>query len=421
MSKKSSKLLELSNMFEKINIDFDKLNNKGIKDMINIIKRQDDTRYQPNVRHKIEDIILITLFALLAKCNEWTEIESFAKKKEKWLRKYLELPNGVPSHDTIQRVISILNPSTLYRDAINYLIEKIDYITSTEEKDILSMDGKTSNGSARCTGINKETETVNTMSVYSNNYGISLIQDYISNKTNEIPMGPRLLEQLQLKDCIVTADALNTQVETIKAILKGKADYVLPVKENQLLTYKEIKEYFEDKDLFKKSKETNYKKVISKEHNGIITREYCMVDDIKWMNKKEKWPGLKSIGLARNTIERDEKKVVENRYYIISFVNDIELFSKSVRSEWGIENNLHAPLDIVFKEDCNKTLEKNGSKNLGILRRIALAILKFVQTYYKKSLNLIRTDLSFDFENEIENIFKLLDVEQLMQLKNTQV
>ena len=419
MSKKSSKLLELSNMFEKINIDFDKLNNKGIKDMINIIKRQDDTRYQPNVRHKIEDIILITLFALLAKCNEWTEIESFAKKKEKWLRKYLELPNGVPSHDTIQRVISILNPSTLYRDAINYLIEKIDYITSTEGKDILSMDGKTSNGSARCTGINKETETVNTMSVYSNNYGISLIQDYISNKTNEIPMGPRLLEQLQLKDCIVTADALNTQVETIKAILKGKADYVLPVKENQLLTYKEIKEYFEDKDLFKKSKETNYKKVISKEHNGIITREYCMVDDIKWMNKKEKWPGLKSIGLARNTIERDEKKVVENRYYIISFANDIELFSKSVRSEWGVENNLHAPLDIVFKEDCNKTLEKNGSKNLGILRRIALAILKFVQTYYKKSLNLIRTDLSFDFENEIENIFKLLDVEQLMQLKNT--
>lgn len=421
MSKKSSKLLELSNMFEKINVDFDKLNNKGIKDMINIIKRQDDTRYQPNVRHKIEDIILITLFALLAKCNEWTEIESFAKKKEKWLRKYLELPNGVPSHDTIQRVISILNPSTLYRDAINYLIEKIDYITSTEEKDILSMDGKTSNGSARSTGINKEAETVNTMSVYSNNYGISLIQDYISNKTNEIPMGPKLLEQLQLKDCIVTADALNTQVETINAILKGKADYVLPVKENQLLTYKEIKEYFEDKDLFKKSKETNYKKVTSKEHNGVITREYCMVDDIKWMNKKEKWPGLKSIGIARNTMERNNKKIVENRYYIISFSNDIELFSKSVIGEWGVENNLHAPLDIVFKEDSNKTLEKNGSKNLGILRRIALAILKFVQTYYKKSLNLIRTDLSFDFENEIENIFKLLDVEQLMQLKNTQV
>jgi len=131
------------------------------------------------------------------------------------------------------------------------------------------------------------------------------------------------------------------------------------------------------------------------------------------MNKKEKWPKLKSIGLARNIIERDNKIIIEDRYYIISFVDDIELFSKSVRAEWGVENNLHAPLDIVFKEDANKTLEKNGAKNLGIIRRIALAILKFVQTYYKTSLNIIKTNLSFDFETEIEKIFKLLDVEKL--------
>mgnify|MGYP004501216867 FL=1 len=419
MSKKSSKLMEISEMFDKININFEELNNNGINDIITIIKKQEDTRYQPNVKHKIEDIILITLFAVLAKCNEWTEIESFAKKKEKWLKQYLELPNGIPSHDTIQRVISILNPNTLYSDTINYLINKINQITTSKTKDILSMDGKTSNGSNRSNGINKGEDIVNTMSVYSNNYGISLIQDYITEKSNEIPMGPKLLEKLKLEGCVVTADALNTQVETIKAILKGKADYVLPVKENQLLTYTEIKGYFEDNRIYEEVKKQNYKKTISKEHNGLITREYCMTEDIKWMEKKKKWPGLKSIGLARNTIERDGKKVIENRYYIISFTNDIELFSKSVRSEWNIENNLHAPLDIVFKEDSNKTLEKNGAKNLGIIRRIALAILKFVQTYYKKSLNLIRTDLSFDFENEIENIFKLLDTETLNTLKNT--
>ena len=419
MSKKSNKLMEISEMFDKININFEELNNKGINDIITIIKKQEDTRYQPNVKHKIEDIILITLFAVLAKCNEWTEIESFAKKKEKWLKQYLELPNGIPSHDTIQRVISILNPNTLYSDTINYLINKINQITTSKTKDILSMDGKTSNGSNRSNGINKGEDIVNTMSVYSNNYGISLIQDYITEKSNEIPMGPKLLEKLKLEGCVVTADALNTQVETIKAILKGKADYVLPVKENQLLTYTEIKGYFEDNRIYEEVKKQNYKKTISKEHNGLITREYCMTEDIKWMEKKKKWPGLKSIGLARNTIERDGKKVIENRYYIISFTNDIELFSKSVRSEWNIENNLHAPLDIVFKEDNNKTLDKNGAKNLGVIRRIALAILKFVQTYYKKSLNLIRTDLSFDFENEIENIFKLLDTETLNTLKNT--
>ena len=419
MSKKSSKLMEISEMFDKIDINFNELNNQGINDIITILKRQEDTRYQPNVKHKIEDIILITLFAVLAKCNEWTEIESFAKKKEKWLKQYLELPNGIPSHDTIQRVISILNPNTLYSDTITYLINKINQISKSKTKDILSMDGKTSNGSSRSTGINKNEKVVNTMSVYSNNYGISLIQDYITEKSNEIPMGPKLLEKLKLEGCVVTADALNTQVETIRAILKGKADYVLPVKENQLLTYTEIKGYFEDNKIYEEVKKQNYKKTISKEHNEIITREYCMTDEINWMEKKEKWPGLKSIGLARNTIEKDGKKVIENRYYIISFTNDIELFSKSVRSEWGIENNLHAPLDIVFKEDSNKTLNKNGAKNLGIIRRIALAILKFVQTYYKKSLNLIRTDLSFDFENEIENIFKLLDTEILNALKNT--
>ena len=419
MSKKSSKLNEISEIFEEINIDFNLLDSKGIDDMITIVKKQNDTRYKPNVKHKMEDIILITLFAILAKCDEWTEIEAFARKKEKWLKKYLELPNGIPSHDTIQRVISILNPQSLYIDIINYLIDKINEITTTSERDILSMDGKTSNGSKRNIGKNKDENVVNTMSVYSTNYGISLIQDYIEEKSNEIPMGPKLLEKLNLEGCIVTADALNTQVDTIKAIIKGKADYVLPVKENQRLTYEEIKEYFCDKTILSEIQNTNYKKTTEKEHNGIVTREYYMSDDIKWMNKKEKWPELKSIGLARNTIQRDGKKVIEDRYYIVSFANNIELFAKSVRAEWGVENNLHAPLDIVFKEDANKTLEKNGAKNLGIIRRIALAILKFVQTYYKISLNLIRMNLSFDFENEIENIFKLLDVESLAQLKNT--
>lgn len=419
MSKKNSKLVEISKIFDKIELDFDKLENEGINDMINIIKQQNDTRYQPNVKHKMEDIILITLFAMLAKCNEWTEIEMFARKKEQWLRKYLELPNGIPSHDTIQRVISILNPQTLYSDTISYLIKKIDLITTNKEKDILSLDGKTSNGSTRSIGINKEEKVVNTMSVYSNNYGISIIQDYIKEKSNEIPMAPELLKKLNLKGCVVTADALNTQVKTIEAIKDGKADYVLPVKENQKTTYEEIKEYFQDKQILSEVKKENYIKKIEKEHNAVVTREYYMTKNIDWMNTKSKWPSLKSIGLARNIIEKGEKTTIEDRYYIISFSDDIELFSKSVRAEWGIENNLHAPLDIVFKEDDNKTLEKNGAKNLGIIRRIALAILKFVQTYYKISLNLIRTNLSFDFENEIDKIFKLLDVESLNQLKNT--
>lgn len=419
MSKKSCKLNEITTMFEKINVNFEELNNKGINDMINIVRNQKDTRYQPNVKHKMEDVILITLFAVLAKCNEWTEIELFARKKEKWLKKFLELPNGIPSHDTIQRVISILNPKSLYADTINYLINKIDLITNKNERDILSMDGKITNGSSRSEEASEKQRPVNTMSVYSTNYGISLIHDYINEKTNEIPMGPELLKQLNLKGCIVTADALNTQRKTIDCIIDGKADYVMPIKENQQLTLDEIRDYYNDKHILNEIKEKNYIKKTEKEHNALVTREYYMSDEIGWMNTKEKWNGLKSIGLARNIIEKNNKKTIEDRYYIISFSNDIDLFSKCVRNEWGVENNLHASLDIIFKEDKNRTMEKNGAKNIGIIRRISLAILKFVQTYYKISLNLIRTNLSFDFENEIETIFKLLDVDLLKKMKNT--
>ena len=144
-----------------------------------------------------------------------------------------------------------------------------------------------------------------------------------------------------------------------------------------------------------------------------------MTSNIKWLNSKDKWDKLKSIGVENKIITSAQTGEVkeENRYFIISFTDDIKTFADAVRKNWGVENNLHAPLDIVFKEDSNKMLEKNGAKNLGIIKRILLSILKFVQTYYKISLNLIRTNLSFDFENEIDNIFKLLDVEKIMQLK----
>lgn len=363
-------------MFNNCEMDLDSIDTKELENLMIIFRKQDDTRMQGKVKHLMSDIIMITFLAILARCDGWDEIGMFAISKKEWLSSFLELPNGIPSHDTIQRVISILDPQSLYTDTINYLINKINLITVSNERDILSMDGKTTNGSKRASGENKEEPVVNTMSVYSNNYGISLIQDYITKKSNEIPMGPKLLKKLQLEGCIVTADALNTQVDTIKAILKGKADYVLPVKENQLLTFTEIKEYFNDEKLYNEVKKENYLKVTSKEHNAIITREYCMTNDIKLMNKKEKWPGLKSIGLSKNTIEKEGNISIEIRYYIVSFSNDIDLFSKSVRNEWGIENNLHAPLDIVFREDKNKTLEKKWCKKLRYIKKNSFSNIK---------------------------------------------
>ena len=142
-----------------------------------------------------------------------------------------------------------------------------------------------------------------------------------------------------------------------------------------------------------------------------------MTDDIEWLYNKEKWAGLKSIGLEAKTIEKPNGEIIkEERYYIVSFKNDIETFARAVREHWGIENGLHWHLDFTFNEDKNTTAEKDSLKNLGIIKKIALGILKTVQYYYGKSLKRIRYDLSLNFEGEIEKIFKLLNVEQLKTL-----
>ena len=406
-------------MFKDNSIDIDLLSTDELKKILGIFKLQKDNREQYKVKHKMEDIVMITFLALMSNANEWTEIYNFAIHHEKWLKKFLKLKNGIPSHDTIQRVISILNPQELYNDCLKYIIKKIDDLTSKEEneKDVLSMDGKTSNGSSRSKLTTEEIKPVNTMSIYSHNYGISLVQDYIDEKSNEIPMGPELIKKLKLNNCILTADALNTQKDTVEAIIKAKGDYVLALKKNQKRFYEDVKDYFEDKVNIKKIED--YFEETEKSHSKIITRKYYMTNDIKWLHGHKKWKNLKSIGVEFKTIENIQTGEItkENRYFIISFENNIHDFSDAVRKHWGVENNLHAPLDIIFLEDKNKTLEKNGAKNLGILRRIVLNILKFIQCYYNKmSLKLIRFDISMDVETGLEKVFKILNTEQIKSL-----
>ena len=424
MAKKCKKLEEIKKMFDEVDIDIDKINTNEFKNFMIIFKNQNDTRMQGKVKHLMSDIIMITFLAILARCDGWDEIAMFAKSKEKWLKEFLELPNGIPSHDTMQRVISLLNPETLYSSCIKFLIEKIDELTIKDDsKDVLSMDGKVSKGSSRNKETTEEIKALNTMSIYSHNYGVSLVQDYIEDKSNEIPMGPELIRKLDLTNCILTADALNTQKETVKAIIEAKGDYVLALKKNQKTFYEDVKDYLDNEEVLKEIGKENYSKDIEKSHSKVITRKYYMTDKIKWLNGKEKWKNLKSIGveIKRSESIQTGKVTEERRYFIISFKDDIHSYADAVRKHWGVENNLHAPLDIVFKEDANRTLEKNGARNLGILKRICLAVLKFVQTYYNMSLNKIRFLLSLDFETEIEKIFKLLNTKDIALLlkKNT--
>lgn len=416
MSKKSKKLEEIKNMVKDLDINYDEIDLSVLQNFVTIAKKLNDERVQYKVRHNMSDIVIIALLGILANANTWNEIHCFAVSHEKWLKTFLELPSGIPSHDTIQRVVAIINPSTLYTSTVKYIINLINNLSQpTKEKDVKSMDGKTINGSSRSELTTEKILPTNVMSIYSHDYGMSIIQDFIGEKTNEIPMGPELIKQLNLSDSIITADALNTQKETVKAIVKANGEYVLALKANQGTMYNEVSEYFRDNDLIKDSE---YYSETEKSHSKFIKREYYMTSNIYWITNHKDWKNIKSIGYEKKTIEflNNNKTIIEERFFIISFENNVKIFADAVRKHWGIENNLHAPLDIVFREDNNTTLEKNGAKNLSILKRIALNIIKLVQCFYNISLKLIRYKISMNTEEELEKIFKTINTAQIKSM-----
>lgn len=407
-------------MVKELNINYDEIDLRVLNNFITITKRLDDKRAQYKIKHNLSDIVIITLLGILANANTWQEIYCFAVSHEKWLKTFLELPSGIPSHDTIQRVIAIINPSTLYTSTVKYLINLIDTLAiPTKEKDIKSMDGKTINGSSRSELTTDKVSPTNVMSIYSHDYGMSIVQDFIEEKTNEIPMGPELIKQLDLSNSIITSDALNTQKETVKSIIKAKGEYVLALKANQGVMHQEVSDYFHDSDLLKG---LEYYSETEKSHSRFIKREYYISNNMKWITNYKDWKDMKSIGYEKKTIEfiNSDKRTIEERFFIISFENDIKIFADAVRKHWGVENNLHAPLDIVFREDDNTTLEKNGARNLSVLRRIALNILKLVQCFYNTSLKLIRYRISMNTEEELEKIFKTINTDKIKSMLENQ-
>jgi len=421
MARKAKKLQELQTMFDENDIDFSIVKDIiVIKDLITRVEKIPDFRDESYVKHKLSDVVMLTLFAVLSNANEWSEIEAFGIKKENWLRNYLKLENGIPSDDTIRIVISNIDSRYFYEIVIEFFMEIVTNLTrlanatTTQEPDIISIDGKTSCGSKRNDTDIMGTKALHTLNAYSNDYGMCIGQVFVDEKSNEIPAAKDLLKIIDIKDTIVTWDALNTQKSTVEAVIKNKGDYVGALKGNQGNLYDDVKDYFDDEELQKIKKEKeNYVVTKEKEHSAIVTREYFLTTNIKWLSVKKDWKGLKSIGVEKKIIEKKNGQIInEDRYFICS-IESVETFAKAVRGHWGVENSLHWHLDFTFKDDKNTTMRNNGAKNLQIVKKIALSILRTVQTFYKVSLKMIRYRLSLDFDNEISTIFKLLNVEDL--------
>ena len=381
---------------------------KELKEKAMILK---DERQKGKITYKVWDIVVVTILAVLADCNEWEEIADYAKDKKDFLKTFLKLTGGVPSSKTYERVISILDSNELNKIFVEF-IKDIQFMEEKYFNDILSFDGKVDKGSARNQGtIVKETKPLNVLNVYSDKLQMCIEQEMIEEKTNEITAIPEVIKRLDLTNVICTWDALNTQKENIKAVISKGGDYCVALKRNQGNFYQDIEDYFDEDRLciIESGYEGGYQLSREKSHNSVITYEYYQTEKIKWYVEYEKWEGLKSIGLVKKTIEKaDGSKVEEKRYYISSLLLNINEFSNAIRKHWNVENKLHWQMDFTFRSDDNTTMNKKALFNLQIIKRFCLTILNEVKKQKNKSLKRIRKDISRNVEKETIEIFKTL-------------
>jgi len=425
MPRKSKKLMQLREMFEECDFKVTEQEDVTILKQLHLrMSELSDHRDTAYVRHELGDIIIIALLAVLSNADEWLQIEIFGKAHEKWLRQFLRLEHGIPCDDTFRTVLGSLNINYVYGIAIKFLMKKLDeiiQITNKEEeteKEILSFDGKVSKGSKREQTDQAGSVALHTVSAYSGDYGFCVTQEFVSEKTNEITSMPEILKRLDLRNSIATWDALNTQKDVVAAVIEGRGNYVGALKGNHKNLHQDVIDYFEA-DVLKALRESpmHYESTTESEQSAIVTREYFLTDNIKWLYDRENWAGLKTIGMELKTIKKLNPQIpvkTEVRYFISS-VKNVKDFSRAVRDHWGIENGLHWQLDFTFNDDKNTTMTKNGAKALQILKKLALAILKVAQCLYppRTSLKSIRYRLSLNFIRETEKIFSLLNEDNL--------
>ena len=356
-----------------------------------------DPRQPWKVKHLMGDIIAIVFFASLANADDWMSIGLFAISNEKFLRKYLALPHGIPSHDTIQRVFAMISP-----DYLQEFRKRWDNAMSgnggNRVKRLLGLDGKTQRGNAT------STQKANHIVSAADDRGFCLGEVRVDEKSNEITAIPELLRVLNIKGHIITIDAMGCQTD-IAALIKGKrADYVLALKGNQGTLHEDVRQYFGDPDLLAGCA---YTRTFEKARSSGETREYWQTEDISWLSQKEDWSGIKSIAMTKNTITKDDAVTTEVRYFISSLPLNVEEMAWAIRGHWMVKS-YHWHLDVTFREDANQTIEKNSAFNLNIMKKMALNTLKLIDVGVNRiSLRGKRYMICSNFERYFESIMEL--------------
>jgi predicted transposase YbfD/YdcC len=337
----------------------------------------DDPRIDRSKLHKLLDIVVIAICAIICGADDWVAVEMFGNAKHEWLKEFLELPNGIPSHDTFGRVFGALDPEQFQSSFLNWM----SAVSEVTQGQVVALDGKTLRRSHDKTLGKKAIVMV---SAWATANGLVLGQRKVDEKSNEITAIPELLQALEISSCIITIDAMGCQKEIAADIVDQDADYILSLKENHGNLYADVELLFDDLEESQfTAYEYDYERTVNKGHGRIETRQSWTISDpevLRYLRGTEEWEKLASVVKVQAERRTLEKTTVEIRYYLASLEgNDCRILD-STRAHWGIENSLHWVLDIAFREDECRVRKGFGAQNLATLRHIAVNLLKQEKT-----------------------------------------
>lgn len=329
------------------------------------------------------DILFLVISAVVSGCNDWDAIEVFGESQLDWLKKYFPYKHGIPSHDTLNRVFSALDPEIFGEKFIAWTQE----ICNLSGGELVAIDGKTMRGSY---DRGQQQAAFHMVSAYAEKNRICLGQVLTGEKSNEITAIPNLLEMLFLKGTTVTIDAMGCQKKIVEKILSKKAHYLIAVKNNQQTLYEEISNLF----VITQPSSTDIHRTV--DHGRVEIRKCSVITDLTFFDESRQWPQLKStIKIETERFSKSTgKTTTETRYYISNHTCGATTINQMVRKHWSIENKLHWMLDVVFQEDSSRRRKGNSAANFNIISKVALALIE--RTPHKKSKRQRRFKAGFD-------------------------
>ena len=350
----------------------------GLQDAVNILRFFDelpDPRSEVNRHHLLGDVIVIAICAVIANADGPTAIANWAKLNERWLRRHLALPYGIPSKDTYRRVLGLLNP-TVFQECFRRWLESLTQATDDEsgDKRHVAIDGKALRGSH---DRRNDLGAVHIVSAWASEQGITLGQVATEEKSNEITAIPELLEIIDVEDAIITIDAAGCQKNIAAQIVDSKGDYVLALKGNQGKLFNDVQLrmgcYIKNGSA---DGPVSHHVEMDQGHGRVEQRHYYQMTAPSCLHGRADWKGLKTIGAVVRVYEEHGVRKSYTRYYLSSLRRNGKQFAHAVRNHWGVENGLHWSLDMTYREDDSRVRERTFTKNLAWLRRFTLSLIK---------------------------------------------